>query len=242
MALINSHNIIKILKDSTHRICQSLIIITSGALILFTIRCKKENDSNLIKDIEGNIYKTVTIGKQIWMAENLKTSHFNDGTLIPNVTTDINWGSLTTPAYCWYNNDEAVFKNTYGALYNWYAVNTGKLCPSGWHVPSLVEWDTLMNFLGGYLVAGYKMKETGTTHWLKTDSNVTNESGFSALPGGCRTPGALFRSLGSEASFWSATEFDINYAWQFFLSSSFGSLHSFHPLKTSGASVRCIKD
>ena len=102
-----------------------------------------------VVDIDGNVYHTVTIGTQVWMVENLKTTRYNDGTAIPLVTDGTAWAALTTPGYCWYNNDSATYKNTYGALYNWYAVNTGKLAPTGWHVPTDSEWTVLTTYLGG---------------------------------------------------------------------------------------------
>jgi uncharacterized protein (TIGR02145 family) len=142
-----------------------------------------------VTDGDGNVYNTVTIGTQIWMKGNLKTMKFNYGTSIPNVTDNTTWAGLTSAAYCWYNNDAATYKTTYGALYNWYAVdvasNDGKnVCPAGWHIPSDAEWTTLTDYLGGASVAGSKLKETGTTHWLSPNTGATNESGFTALPGG----------------------------------------------------------
>lgn len=100
-------------------------------------------------DVDGNVYKTVTIATQRWMAENLKTTKLNDGTSIPNVTDGKAWKNLTTPGYCWYDNDPKYYGNTYGALYNFYAVETNKLCPTGWHVPTDAEWDILIDHLGG---------------------------------------------------------------------------------------------
>jgi len=102
-----------------------------------------------ITDIDGNYYTTVTIGTQVWMVENLKTTKYNDGTGIPLVTDNTVWCNLSTPGYCWYNNDETTYKNPYGALYNWHTVHTGKLCPSGWHVPTDSEWITLTSYFGG---------------------------------------------------------------------------------------------
>ena len=110
-------------------------------------------------DADGNVYHTVTIGTQTWTVENLKTSKYNDGTKIPLVTDGTTWGNLTTPGYCWHNNDAATNKATYGALYNWYAVNTGKLAPSGWHVPTDAEWTTLENYL---IAHGYNYDSTTT--------------------------------------------------------------------------------
>ena len=204
--------------------------------------CNKDDNLFLVNDLDGNSYKTVKIGNQLWFAENLKVTKLNDGTLIPNVTDSLAWRNSINPAYCWYNNDEAQFKVTYGGLYNWYSVNTNKLCPSGWHVPTKAEWDTLKSFLGGYNDAGNKMKEIGTSHWTQTDSEVTNESGFTGLPGGIIMSKGTCRSIGTDAYFWSSTEYDLNYAWVFRLVTFSGTLSSFYPLKSGGTSIRCIKD
>jgi|GEM_PF-1025634 len=140
------------------------------------------SDLAAVTDIEGNKYKTVTIGTQIWMAENLKTVKYNDGTLIPLVTDSTKWGYLETDAYCWLRNNESKYKNTYGALYNFYAVKTGKLCPQGWHVSSNDDWYKLSAFLNDNGDAGGKLKEKGTAHWYPPNTEATNETGFTALP------------------------------------------------------------
>ena len=145
--------------------------------------------SGMISDIDGNEYETVKIGSQWWMAENLKTTRCNDGTLIPLVSNDSSWQNLLTPGYCWYNNDSIAYADPYGALYNYYSVadtNSSNICPIDWHVPSSAEWTTLTGFLGGTFVAGGKMKETGTAHWANPNTGATNESGFTGLPGGIR--------------------------------------------------------
>lgn len=150
----------------------------------------------VLRDIEGNTYKTVIIGDQVWMAENLKTTKYRDGTSIPLVTDGNTWGEIKTPAYCNYNND-INYVATYGRLYNgWAAIETNGICPSGWHVPSAKEWNILINLLGGKQLAGAKLKEAGTTHWNAPNSDATNESGFTALPGGirwCNPPGQFIR-------------------------------------------------
>ncbi|MEI6754179.1 MAG: FISUMP domain-containing protein [Paludibacter sp.] len=197
-----------------------------------------------VTDIDGNVYHTITIGTQTWMVENLKTTTYNDGAAIPNVTDDTAWKALTTPAYCWYNNDAATFKNTYGALYNWYAVNTGKLAPIGWHVPSDAEWTTLTDYLGGGNVAGGKLKEIGTTHWLSPNYGATNEIGFSALPGGRREGywDGAFSTLGEDGGWWCETEFSTWNAWyrnMFNLNSAVGRSNYY---KYNGFSVRCVRD
>ena len=156
-----------------------------------------------ITDIDGNVYHTVTIGTQVWMVENLKTTRLNDGTSIPMVTDNTTWNYLHSPGYCWYNNDPATYKNTYGALYNWLAVNTGKLAPVGWHVPSVEEWNTLVLWLGGTNIAGGKMKEKGNSHWNLPNTGATNESGFTGLPGGGRDYSGNFYILQNTGIFWS---------------------------------------
>ena len=138
-----------------------------------------------VTDVDGNVYNTVTIGTQCWLQENLKTTKYKDGTSIPLVTDNSAWGSLSTPGYCWYNNDDT-YKNTYGALYNYYTVLTNNLCPSGWHVATEREWSTLVTYLGGASIAGGKLKESGTTHWVTPNTGANNETGFIALPGGRR--------------------------------------------------------
>ena len=169
-------------------------------------------------DGNGNNYSVVQIGSakgdsgseggkglQIWMGENLKTTKYNDGTDIPLVTADnITWRNLTTPAYCWYNNDPTSNADTYGALYNWHAVNTDKLCPAGWHVPSKNEWTALRDNLGGEKVAGGKLKESGTAHWY-LNTGGTNETGFTALPGGARIYSLGFYYQLLYAFYWSST-------------------------------------
>jgi uncharacterized protein (TIGR02145 family) len=164
------------------------LFLIMGVILILVYGCPgsdENNNTTSITDKDGNVNTSVSIGTQVWIVENLKTTKFNDGSAIPNVTVENAWDNLTTPAYCWNNNDIAN-KNPYGALYNWNAVSMGKLCPTGWHVPTTNEWNDLGTYLGGYEVAGGKMKETGTTHWQGVNSGATNESGFTALPGGCR--------------------------------------------------------
>jgi uncharacterized protein (TIGR02145 family) len=198
---------------------------------------------NKVNDIDGNVYKTVTIGTQVWMAENLKTTKYNDGAAIPLVT-DNNFINLTTPAYCWYNNDAPTYKNTYGAIYNWYTVNTGKLCPTGWHVPSEVEFNTLFTFLGGIGVAGPKLKEAGTTHWGSLNVGSTNESGFTALPGGGRGYQGAFYYIGNTGFWWSSTEKSpiFGLAITIFSFNSSPSTEAKQTNKEGGYSVRCLKN
>ncbi|MEI6047679.1 MAG: fibrobacter succinogenes major paralogous domain-containing protein [Bacteroidota bacterium] len=189
-----------------------------------------------IVDVDGGVYNTITLGAQTFFAENLKTTKYNDGTSIPLEPSRSAWGQLITPAYCWYNT------TTYGALYNWSAVNTGKLCPTGWHVPSDAEWEELVTYLGGLSLAGGKMKEIGTTYWNSPNTEATNESGFTALPGGYRSNNGAFGSMGYGGYWWSSTEFSATDAWSIDL--RYGDSHSYRSYtgKQVGLSVRCFMD
>lgn len=195
-----------------------------------------------ITDIDGNIYHTVSIGTQVWMVENLKTTRYNDGIVLPLVTNSTSWLNLTTPAYCWYNNDASAYKNTYGALYNWYAVNTGKLAPKGWHVPTDAEWTTLTTYLGGDTVAGGKLKEIDTTHWQSPNTGATNETGFTALPGGFRDLGGKFYLVGILGRWWCSTEGGTYYAWNRHIDYGNIGVYRNYWEKGIGYSVRCLKD
>jgi uncharacterized protein (TIGR02145 family) len=175
------------------------------------------------------------------MAENLKTTRYNDGTAIPLVTDNATWGNLTTPGYCWYN-DSATYGNTYGALYNWFAVNTGKLAPIGWHVPTDSEWEMLGNYLGGDSVAGGKLKETGTTHWLSPNTGATNSTGFSALPGGYRYLNGTFLRVGFFGSWWSATAHDALYSWYRTMFYDYTHVSRFNFSNQYAYSIRCVRD
>jgi uncharacterized protein (TIGR02145 family) len=199
-------------------------------------------------DLDGNIYKTVTIGTQVWMAENLKTTKYSNGDQIPNETDGIQWLNLSTGAYCWYNNNEATYKNTYGALYNWYAVQDSRnLCPTNWHVPSDFEWTILTTYLGGESVAGGKLKETGTNHWQSPNAGATNETGFTALAGGYRyyemTGGyTLFYGFGGYGCWWSITEYSSNWVWYLTIFYNSSNASRSNDWKSDGFSVRCLKD
>ncbi len=201
------------------------------------------SDSATIKDVDGNIYHTVIIGQQQWMAENLKTTRYNDGTPIACPGTDNSaWSKSLTGAYAWYNNDEATYRDTYGALYNWYAVNTGKLCPAGWHVPSDAEWTILVNHLGGGYKAGGKIKNVGTAHWNAPNIEAKNESGFSALPGGGRDFSGRFYEMGSLGRWGTSSEYDNRYVWGIGVFNSHSNVNRYVHLKEGGFSVRCVKN
>jgi uncharacterized protein (TIGR02145 family) len=199
-------------------------------------------------DIEGNIYKTIQIGTQVWMAENLKSTKFKDGTNISNVTEPFltshqDWYNIKTPAFCWFENDPIAFKYIFGALYNRYSIASGNLCPTGWHIPSNAEWTTLSDYLGGSMIAGGKLKESGTIIWGSPNINATNESGFTALPSGMRwNNGFNFGGLAQLCYFGSATEGDAEgiFAWVLNTENAFLSSGVF--VADLGMSVRCIKD
>jgi len=194
-------------------------------------------------DWDGNTYGTVRIGNQVWMAENLKVTHYRDGTPITPVTDPGEWTALTTEAYCIYNNNTSNELDTYGALYNWYAVTNGhNIAPEGWHVPTDDEWTTLTNHLGGAGVAGEKLKETGTNHWNSPNTGATNESGFTALPGGYRTNNGNYYVLGTYGYFWSATESSSSTAWYRILNYGDSDVGRVSQLKRFGFSVRCVRD
>jgi uncharacterized protein (TIGR02145 family) len=194
-----------------------------------------------VTDIDGNVYHTVTIGTQVWMVENLKTTRYNDGTAIPLVTDSTEWNNLTTPGYCWYNDDAVTYKSTYGALYNWYAVSTGKLSPAGWHVPTDTDWTMLTTYLGGPAVAGGKLKESGLTHWMTPNTGATNSSGFTALPGGYRYDHDTFY-IGYYGYWWSSTEYNAADAWFRMLHCSIVEVNRLSNNKSAGFSVRCVRD
>ncbi len=196
-------------------------------------------------DADGNVYNTVTIGNQLWMKENLKTSKYRNGDPIPTNLSNFDWQNTTSGAYAIYNNDVAN-NATYGKLYNWYAVaDSRNLCPVGWHVPSDAEWTTLINFLGGIYEAGGKLKSTSSL-WTAPNTGATNESGFSGLPGGVRNVNnnGNFTNFGTDGAWWSSSPYTTADSWYFGLSYSVGSsyLGNLGVNKAFGFSVRCLRD
>ncbi len=202
-----------------------------------------DSDYCPVTDYDGNTYETVTIGTQTWMAENLKTTHYKDGSVIPNITNNSEWGGLSTGAYGDYNNDPAN-ANTYGRLYNWYAaVDSRGVCPEGWHVPTDAEWTVLTDYLGGTTVAGGKLKETGTSHWNSPNTGATNESGFTALPGGYRDlSNGNYLDMGSYGYFWSSTAYNSDSAWYRYLNYYNSNVLRYNYYKHYGFSIRCAGD
>lgn len=192
-------------------------------------------------DADGNVYNTITIGTQTWFDENLKTTKLNDGTSIAYVTDVTEWINNLTGEYCWYNN-EIANKNTYGALYTWNVVKTGKLCPAGWHVPSDVEWNALISYLGGINDAGGKLKESGTTHWTSPNTGATDEVSFKALPGGYRSTFGSFANIGIWTGWWSSTSYDASMSWMNGIANNAASSTMIIRQIQNGQSVRCIKN
>ena len=191
------------------------------------------------KDGDNNNYPVVEIGNQIWMSTNLKTTKYNDGTSIEFVSSTSEWGNLESHGYCWYE-DDITLKSTYGALYNWYVLKSGLLCPSGWHLPSDTEWSALAGTLNGENVAGGKLKETGTVHWLLPNTGATNEKGFTSVPGGYRKADGTYSNFGSTSMWWSASELDTLQILKRMIGADNASLEWSNSLKKEGLSVRCV--
>ncbi len=195
-----------------------------------------------VRDIDSNIYHTIKIGKQTWLRENLKTTRFSNGDPIPEVQDGKKWSRRSDAAFCNYDND-AIFAVTYGRLYNWHAVDDSRrICPAGYHVPTDGEWFELTASLGGEGVAGGKLKEEGATHWSEPNTGGTNESGFTALPGGYRGDRGTFQILDDYCFFWTSTTCDAASAWSRFLQNNDDAVYRIENIKTFGFSVRCLKD
>ena len=212
-------------------------------LLLLIFSCENnpiDSKDETLKDIDGNVYQIITIGDQCWMAENLKVVHYRNGDAIPEVTDNTEWRNLTTGAYCEYDNNSANVE-TYGRLYNWYAVNDSRnIAPEGWHVPTDDEWQILVDNCGGSSVAGGKLK--ATSGWYD-DGNGTDDYGFAALPGGYRyCYYGFFYDMGSYAYFWSSTEYDSNYAWNRELYYFNAFVYRLNVNKRHGFSARLVRD
>jgi uncharacterized protein (TIGR02145 family) len=232
-------------------ICPFAIIT---ALLIFSGGCNKDSaDGRVLKpgsvtDIDGNVYRTFIIGNQEWMAENLKTTRYNDGTSVKYPGTDNGaWESNTSGAYSWYNNDQAGYGGTYGALYNWHAVNTGKLCPSGWRVPSDDDWTKVTRFL----IAGTEVKSSSDSLQF-TDTGPADANGFNALPGGVRfssLPGGsravvngYYYYIGETGRWWTSTGSSPAYAWYRSIYPDTGNVYRSDNYKENGFSVRCVRN
>lgn len=228
--------------------------IVEALVLLLAISCTKENnnirpfpttDKSLTQTITTDINSaesnaSIIIGTQRWMTKDLNLSHYRNGDQIPEVKDQTAWSNLTTGAWCWYNNDSSIRVR----LYNWYAVNDPRgLAPAGWHVPSDAEWTTLSTFLGGEFVAGGKMKEAGLSHWLAPNTDATNSSGFTGLPGGYRgNNSAKFKGIGAAGYWFSSTQYNKRNAWSRNLYGANGSVSRGFSDKQVGFTIRCLKD
>ena len=216
---------------------------TSHSMTSGTIDYNPAFSYGTLTDIDGNIYKTIVIGTQTWMADNLRTTRYNDGRKITNIPYNTVWIATTTPAYCWYQN-EINYKDYTGALYNWHVLDSGNVCPSGWHIPSDSEWKILTDYLGGELVAGGKIKEAGLKHWDPPNEGATNSSGFTSLPGGQRLDSdGTFVGLTYYDTWWTSTE--VNYLKPYYRNDAWSNTQVYRGgggLKTMGRGIRCLKD
>jgi uncharacterized protein (TIGR02145 family) len=203
-----------------------------------------------LTDQDGNVYKTIRIGTQTWMAENLRTTKYRNGDAIPQVSDYLAWTKLGSGAYCNYQNTNNLDSiATLGRLYNWYAISDSRnIAPLGWHMPKDTEWTSLINYLGGTSIAGGKLKETGTSHWMYPNTSATNESGFTAVSGGWRYFGdgvniGIFCNAGADGFWWSNIDGNDSYNWGFSL--GYNNLEAICKNgydKVLGLSVRCVKD
>lgn len=241
----------------------TVIKVTIGGLKSLTdyhYRVKAENDlgsvnsndmqfrtvitgfTSTVNDYENNSYNTVGIGYHIWMAENLRSVRYNNGSLIPLVRKDSLWGTLATPAYCWYENDSVSNHITYGALYNWFSVETGNLCPVDWHVATLDDVTELINYVGGAGKAGKMLKEPGTTHWERPNIDSTNVYGFTARGGGKRSDTGVDDFLKVEGNWWILEKYSTLNAYYFNILFNYSNAFQAYFNKKTGMSVRCVKN
>ena len=197
--------------------------------------------NSTITDADGNVYTSVTIGTQEWMAENLKTSKYSDGTAIPNVTGNTEWKALSTGAWSHYDNDNQ-HNATYGKLYNWYAVETGKLAPKGWHVPTDADWTVLTDYLTANGHNGTEGTALKATSGWNSNGNGTDDYGWLGLPGGYRYYDGYFSGIGGNGSWWSSSQLGTSNAWSRYLDDDGGSVFRYSDNKRDGYSVRCLRD
>lgn len=213
-------------------------------LLIFIEGCNKVDtkpaDKTKVTDSDGNVYKTVTIGTQVWMAENLKTTKYSNGD--PITTTTLNISGEAAPKYQWAYGDDVSNVSIYGRLYTWYTIaDSRKVCPTGWHVPSDEEWESLKIYLGGENLSGAKLKESGTTHWLTPNTGASNETGFTAIPGGYRNLTGSYVSIQLSSYHWSSSD-NAPLGWGQSLHYNDSLLLRGGFYKPTGVSVRCIQD
>ena len=217
--------------------------------VAVAVSCKKKEedpppptpDPTTVTDVDGNVYNIITIGNQKWLKENLKVTKYRDGSTIANVTSASTWIGTSSGAWCHYDNS-ATNDAVYGKLYNFYAVSdTRGLAPAGWHVATEADWNTLATTLGGATVAGGKLKESGTSHWATPNTGATNESGFTAVPGGQRFSNGSFQMQFSNACIWTSTT-DGGNGKYILLTYNTAEVYTYSDMKKLGFSVRCVKD
>jgi uncharacterized protein (TIGR02145 family) len=244
-----------------HDISDIINVTFSGQLQGSPASCGASNlhNPNLtygsMTDQDGNLYKTIIIGTQEWMAENLKASHYGNGDLIPLETDPATWSSLNTGATCWYNNDSAAYDCPYGKLYNWYVTaDSRNVCPTGWHVPEIGEWymlsmqldtaaDTSCVACTHSFIAGGKMKSVGNYFWISPNYNADNSSGFSGLPCGARSYlNGIFGLIGYNSGWWTSTELNLGDARLLSLTYNNGNISGGANPKGNGFSIRCVRD
>ncbi len=195
-----------------------------------------------VKDIDSNVYNTVTLGNQVWMKENLKVTHYQNGDPIPNVKDNGEWNKLLSGAYCDYDNDASNGKK-YGHLYNWYAVvDSRNICPTGWHMPNDFEWIMLLNYLGGDKTAGGDMKQKKYKTWKRPNVGATNSSGFTGLASGYRNDDGVFYNISIYCDWWSTKENKVDDAWHVGLGYDYEKIYKYITNKKNGFSIRCLKD
>lgn len=221
----------------------------------YGVQTKPYKNCGTTTDADGNVYLTIVIGDQCWMRENLKTTRYNNGTSIPNVTLNSSWATLTTPAYCWYNNDGLGQGNTFGALYNWFAVNTGILCPTGWHVPNDDEWKELEVAVGMIQDTADLYGTRGINEGSRLADNAAlwnngllesnpgfSSSNFDALPGGLRKNDGSFFGNGNVAYFWSVSMYNSSLSYYRRIDYNDARISRYYGYIEDGFSVRCIKN
>jgi uncharacterized protein (TIGR02145 family) len=238
MKNLKTHKIIK-------KICSLFLLTLFGGCERVSIpEVDFTGQTGTITDIDDNTYITVGIGTQIWMAENLRTTKLNEGTIIPEVTKDTNWIYLDTPGLCWYNNDSARYNNSYGTLYNYNTVNTGMICPESWHVPTESDWKTLVRYLGGDKIAGGKLKHLEGNFWNSPNPSIVNNYGFNALPGGYRRHSYIniFMDIRNRGYWWTSTPTNNFLALTRSMSYNDKTISRFEQDRKDGCSIRCVKD
>lgn len=232
---------INILEPSTIYFIRAFLI-TVDDTIYSDQKAFYSHNIDAVADIDGNYYNPIKIGDQVWLSEDLKTTHLNDGTPIGNVINNNEWVNTTSPSFCWYANDPANYSFPRGLLYNYYTVETGKICPEGWHVASNKEWETLKNFLGGKSVAGGKLKMAGYFFWRSPNKGANNDSNFSSVPGGYRSGKGEFFFSTVVNKWWSSDSNPPGAGFDWYVSFDQQGLYNEFTLKVYGYSIRCIKD